>query len=101
MAVSTVDMQKMRTAANELDKIYSSMQAQLKKLNENVSSLRGMWSGEAAAAYINAYQQNAADIQNLATAIRSASATLSTISSTYTKADNQAAEIIKQKMARG
>ena len=101
MAVSTVDMQKIKAAANELDQIYSNMQAQLKKLDENVASLRGMWSGEAAAAYLNSYQQNAADIQNLAVAIRSASASLSTISSTYTKADNQAAEMIKQKMARG
>ena len=101
MAQSTVDMQKMKTASAELEKIYTSMQAQLKKLGENISSLRGLWTGEAASTYINAYQQNSQDIQNLATAIRSASVTLNTISTTYTKADAQAAEIIKQKMARG
>lgn len=101
MAQRTVDMQKMKTAAGELDKIYSSMQQQLKKLDENMASLKGIWTGEAAAAYLNAYRQNAGDIQKLATAIRSASVTLSTISNNYNKADAQAAEMIKQKMTRG
>ena len=101
MAQSTVDMQKMKTAAAELEKIYSSMQTQLKKLDENMATLKGVWTGEAAATYLNSYRQNQADIQNLATAIRAASQTLTTISTTYNKADAQAAEIIKQKMARG
>ena len=101
MAQSTVDMQKMKSAAGELEKIYSSMQNQLKKLEEDMNVLKGMWTGDAANTYINAYKQNAADIRNLATAIHSASNTLSAISATYTKADAQAAEMIKQKMARG
>lgn len=101
MAQSTVDMQKMKTAASELDKIYSSMQQQLKKLDENMASLKGIWTGEAAATYINSYQQSVSEIQGLATAIRSASVTLTNISTTYNKADAQAAEMIKQKMARG
>ncbi len=101
MAQSTVDKQKMKTVAAELEKIYSSMQTQLKKLDENVASLKGIWTGEAATTYTGAYKQNAADIQNLATAVKSASTTLTTITTTYTKADAQAAEIIKQKMAKG
>ena len=73
MAQSTVDMQKMKTAAAELEKIYSAMQNQLKKLEENMQSLKGAWTGEAASAYLASYQENAADINALAQAIRSAS----------------------------
>ena len=101
MAQSTVDMQKMKSAAGELDKIYNSMQAQIKKLDENMTALKGIWTGDAATTYVGSYRQNQANIQNLAAAIRAASQTLTTISTTYNKADAQAAEIIKQKMARG
>ncbi len=101
MAQSTVDLQKMKTAASELERIYSSMQTQIKKLDENVQTLKGLWTGEAASAYLQAYRQNQTDIQNLAAAIKAASTTLTTVTATYGKADNQAAEIIKQKMARG
>lgn len=100
MAQRTVDMQKMKNAAGELDKIYSSMQQQLKKLDENMAALKGIWTGEAASTYINSYQKNVSEIKSLATAIRSASVTLTNISTTYNKADNQAAEMIKQKMTR-
>lgn len=101
MAQSTVNLQKMKTASAELEKIHAAMQAQLKVLDENVQSLRGKWAGEAGAAYLASYQQNAADIKALAAAILSASQTLQSISATYNRADAQAAELIRQKMARG
>ena len=101
MAVSTIDMQKIKVASAELEKIYASMQTQLKKLEENITTIKGQWTGDAATTYVNAYRQNSADIQALATAIKSAGVTLSTIAISYTKADSQASEIIKQKMARG
>lgn len=101
MATSTVELQKMKSAAAELEKIYTSMQTQLKKLGENVSSLKGIWSGEASTVYINGYQQNAAEINNLAQAIKSAATALTSIAANYQKADSNAAEIIKQKLAKG
>lgn len=101
MAKNTVDIQKMKTAASELEQIHSSMQTQLKKLDEQISALKGVWTGEAANTYLNGYQQNYSDVQNLSAAIKSASAALTSIAAHYSKADMEASEIVKQKLARG
>lgn len=98
MAQSTVDIQKMKNAASELDKIYSSIQNQLKKMEETVTSLKGMWKGEAAGSYLNTYSQHSQNFQNLANSMKSCSTTLVAIAGTYGKADAAAAEVIKQKM---
>ena len=101
MAASTVNLGKMKSVAGELDKIYTSMTNNKKKLDETVASLQKVWQGEGAAAYQNAYKQNAQDFALLAEAIRSCSATLTTSANTYSKADAAAADAIKAKMAKG
>ena len=101
MAKSTVDMQKMKNAASELEKIYTSMTTTKKKLDEVINSLPKMWKGEGATAYQQAYNQNSPNFVQLAEAIKGASTTLNTITTTYGKADAAAAEAIKSKMAKG
>jgi WXG100 family type VII secretion target len=101
MAASTVNLQKMKSVAAELDKIYAAMTGNKKKLDETVTSLQKVWQGEGAAAYQNAYRQNSQDFALLAEAIRSCSATLTASASTYNKADAAAADAIKAKMAKG
>lgn len=101
MAKNTSDLQKMKTAAGELEKIYTGMQQQINKLDENVSRLSVIWAGAAADTYINSYAAHINEIQSMGTAIRTAASTLSTIVTTYDKTDAQAAEIVKQKLARG
>ncbi|MEA4924234.1 MAG: WXG100 family type VII secretion target [Syntrophomonadaceae bacterium] len=98
MAQSTVDIQKMRSVASELDKNYAVINVQLKKLDELMSNLQQLWKGEGAAAYQNAYLQNTQNFVKLAEAIRGASASLTTFAGTYGKADTAAADAIKSKL---
>jgi WXG100 family type VII secretion target len=101
MAASTVNLQKMKSVSSELDKIYTSMTNNKKKLDETIAALSKVWQGEGAVAYQNAYKQNAQDFALLAEAIRSCSATLTASVNTYNKADAAAAEAIKSKLAKG
>lgn len=98
MAQSTVDIQKMKNVATELDKNYAVINNQLKKMDECMSNLGQIWAGEGAAAYQKAYLQNTQNFLQLAEAINSCSATLNGIAATYGKADMAAAEAIKAKM---
>ena len=101
MAQSTVNIQRMKTVSSELDKTYTTMTNNKKRLDELIGSLSRIWSGEGAKAYLSAYSQNANDFVMLAEAIRGCSTTLSTITNTYGKADAAAADVIKSKMAKG
>jgi len=98
MAQSTVDIQKMKSVAAELDKNYATINNQLKKLDEIMANLGQVWKGEGAKAYQNAYLQNTQNFLQLTEAIGSCSASLTTIANTYGKADMAAAEAIKTKM---
>ena len=101
MAQSTVDLQKMKSVASELDKIYATMTSNKKKLDELMGQLPKVWTGEGAQAYQKAYQQNAGDFARLAEAIRNCSSTLTGAAGAYSKADMAAADAIKAKMAKG
>ena len=101
MAQSTVNIQRMKNASSELDKTFGIMTNNKKKLDELIGSLSKVWSGAGAGAYLSAYSQNSSDFAMLAEAIRGCSATLSTITNTYGKADAAAADAIKSKMAKG
>ena len=101
MAQSTVNLQKMKGVASELDKSYASMTANKKKLDELMAALPKVWAGEGALAYGKAYQENARDFALLAEAIKNCSATLTASATSYNKADMAAADAIKAKMAKG
>jgi uncharacterized protein YukE len=101
MAKSTVNIQKMKNVASELEKIYTAMTNNKKKLDELMGALPKIWAGEGAQAYIRAYAENAKDFMLLAEAIRSCSATITSASNSYGKADTAAADAIKAKMAKG
>lgn len=95
MAQSTVDIQKMKCVASELDKNYAAINNQLKKMDEYMGTLSQIWTGEGASAYQNAYLQNTQNFLQLAEAINICSQSLTAIANTYGKADLQAADAIK------
>lgn len=101
MAQSTVNIQKMKSVSSELEKIYATMAAGNKKLDELMGQLPKVWTGEGAQAYQKAYAENAQDFVLLAEAVRGCSEMLAGIAGTYGKADMAAAEAIKAKMAKG
>lgn len=101
MAQSTVNIQRMKSVASELDKNYTVMTNNKKKLDEIMGQLQKIWQGEGAQAYQKAYAQNASDFSLLAEAIKSCSTTITTSANTYSKADAAAADAIKSKMAKG
>ena len=101
MAQSTVNIQKMKSVASELDKNYTTMTGNKKKLDEIIGQLKKIWQGEGAQAYQQAYAENARDFTLLAEAIKSCSATLTSSAATYNKADMAAADAIRAKMAKG
>jgi len=91
----------MKSVSSELEKTYTTMTNNKKRLDELINSLSKVWSGAGAGAYLNAYAQNSNDFTMLAEAVRGCSATLSVITNTYGKADAAAADAIKSKMAKG
>jgi len=101
MAQSTVNLQKMKSVASELDKIYTTMTGNKRKLDELMAQLPKIWAGQGSQAYQKAYQENARDFALLAEAIRNCSGTLNASAASYGKADTAAAEAIKAKMAKG
>ena len=101
MAQSTVNLNKMKTVASELDKIYASMSNNKKNLDGLVGALPKIWVGEGAQAYLKAYAENTNDFALMAEAIRGCSATITTSANSYGKADTAAADAIKSKMAKG
>jgi WXG100 family type VII secretion target len=101
MSKSTVNLQKMKSIASELENIYSVMTNNKKRLDEYMAGLPKIWEGEGAQGYMKAYQQNSQDFVLLAESIRNCSLTLNTSVNTYAKADSAAAEAIKSMMAKG
>ena len=57
-AKNTVNIQRMRTAASELDRIYTSMSNQIKKLEETIAAVKQNWHGDAANTYLKQYEKN-------------------------------------------
>ncbi|MDR0549156.1 MAG: WXG100 family type VII secretion target [Deltaproteobacteria bacterium] len=101
MSQSTVNLQKMKTAAAELEKNYRAMANNKQKLDEIMAALPKVWSGEGAQTFLKAYQSNSRDFQLLAESIRNCATTLTGIVSSYGKADLAASEAIKSKLAKG
>ena len=100
-AKNTVNIQKMRSAASELDNIHSSMQKQIKKLDETMSSVKQVWTGDAAGTYLKQYDKNLKSFQGMANAIRSASQALIQSCTTYDQADSSAMDVVQKLGKRG
>ncbi len=98
-AKNTVNIQKMKSAAAELDSIYASMQKQIKTLEETMSGIKQVWTGEAASNYLKQYEKNHKAFSSMAKAIRSASEALGDSCNTYDQADASAMDLV-QKMGR-
>ncbi|SEM28463.1 WXG100 family type VII secretion target [Butyrivibrio sp. ob235] len=98
---NTVNIQKMMSAATELDNIHASMTKQIKKLDETMSSIKQVWSGEAATTYLKQYDKNYTAFQNMAKAIRGASDALTENCNTYNQADSKAMDIVQKLSHRG
>ena len=100
-AKNTVNKQKMRSAISELENIYSNMQKQLKTLDETMSSVKKVWTGEAANTYLKSYQKNLKDFQNMANAINSAVNALAEACNIYDEVDYNAMDIVSKMGKRG
>lgn len=100
-AKNTVNKQKMRSAISELESIHSNMQKQLKTLDETMSSVKKVWTGEAANTYLKSYQKNLKDFQNMANAINSAVNALAEACSIYDEVDYNAMDIVSKLGKRG
>ncbi len=96
---NTVNIQRMRSAVTELENIYSSMQKQIKTLDETMSNVKQVWTGDAANTYLKQYTKNLQDFNNMANAIKSASGALAESCNVYETVDNNAMDIV-QKMGR-
>lgn len=98
-AKNTVNVQRMRSAITELENIYSSMQKNIKTLDETMSEVKKVWTGDAANTYLKQYSKNLKDFQNMANAIRSASNALAESCGIYEQVEGNAMDIV-QKMGR-
>ena len=100
-AKNTVNIQKMRSAITELENIYSNMQKHMKSLDETMASVKKVWTGEAANTYLQSYQKNLKDFQNMANAINSAVNALAESCNVYEEVDYRALDIVEKLGKRG
>lgn len=98
---NTVNVQKMRSAIGELENIHSNMQKQMKTLDETMSSVKRVWTGEAANSYIKSYQKNLKSFQDMAGAINSAINALAQACGAYEEVDINAMDIVSKMGKRG
>ena len=91
---NTVNIQRMRSSISELENIQANMQKQLKTLDETMSSLKKVWTGDAANTYLKQYEKNSNSFKNMAKAIRSASEALGDSCNTYDQAEGTALDIV-------
>ena len=96
---NTVNTQKMKAAASQLETIHSSMQKQIKTLDETMRSVKQVWTGDAANTYLKQYDKNLKSFQTMAKAILSASQALQESGNTYGQAEMSAVDLV-QKMGR-
>ena len=100
-AKNTVNIQRMRSAISELENIHSSMSKQIKTLDETMSSVKKVWTGEAANTYLNQYSKNLKNFQNMANAINSAVNALAESCNVYETTDYNAMDIVSKMGKRG
>ncbi len=100
-AKNTVNIAKMQAAAGELENIHVSMQKEIKKLEETISEVRKVWSGEASTTYLKQYDKNAKSFSSMAKAIKDASEALKDSCSAYDNADSNAMDIVAKLGGRG
>ncbi len=98
---NTVNVQRMRSSISELGNIQANMQKQLKTLDETMSSLKKVWTGEAANAYLKSYQKNLKSFQDMAGAITSAIDALEDSCVAYETTDARAMDIVEKLGMRG
>ncbi len=98
---TTVNMQQLKSVADEFEKIGSTMFANEKKLSELMSSLNNLWQGEAATHYLRAFEQGYPELQQMSKLMTTTSQTLSTIATNYSKSENQVSDMIKSTLAKG
>lgn len=100
-AKNTVNAQKMKAAATQLENINATMLKQIKELDETMSAVKQAWTGEAANSYLKQYQNNEKTFRQMAEAIKSAAESLTESSDTYTKADSAAMDVVNKLGRRG
>jgi WXG100 family type VII secretion target len=98
-AKNTVNVQRMRQAISELENIHSAMQKNIKSLDETMSHVKQVWTGDAANTYLKQYQKNQKSFQNMANAIQNAINALADSCGIYEQVDANAMDIV-QKMGR-
>lgn len=100
-AKNTVNVQKMQSASNQLENLYNSMQKQIKNLEETMSSVKKVWTGDAANTYLKQYEKNLGSFKAMAKAIKSASETLGASCKTYSQAEMNAMDLVDKLSTRG
>ncbi len=98
---NTVNIQRMRSAASELDNIYNNMQKQIRTLDDTMGNIKKVWAGDAAKTYLDQYDKNYRAFVSMATAVMSASNALNDSCNTYDQADNTAMDIVQKMGKRG
>lgn len=101
MAKQQVDSAKLKKAGSELMDLASKMNAEMKKLDESIQRVSSVWSSDAGATYIKIYNSDKANLNELAVIMQQMGSALNDFSVKYKQADDQALQIIGNKLAKG
>lgn len=94
MATQQVNAAKLKKAGNELTNLSAKIKAEVNKLDENMQKVSAIWSSDASAAYIKQYNADKVNFNELVQVMKEMGTSLTTFSTKYQQADNQASDVI-------
>ncbi|MCR4618055.1 MAG: WXG100 family type VII secretion target [Lachnospiraceae bacterium] len=101
MAKQQVNAVKLKKAGSELAELSAKINQQVMKMDEDIKKVSSIWSSEAAKTYIQSYNDDVANFDELVKITSQMGATLQQISENYQKADDKAMDVIGKHLAKG
>ena len=94
MATQQVNAAKLKKAGSELTNLSAKIKAEVNKLEDNMQKVSAVWSSDASAAYIKQYNADKVNFNELVQVMKEMGTSLTTFSTKYQQADNQASDVI-------
>ena len=101
MVKQQVDAAKLKKAGSELTDLASKVNAEMKKLDENIQRVSSVWNSDAGATYVKIYNSDKANLNELAVIMQQMGTALNDFSTKYMQADDQALQVIGKNLAKG
>ncbi len=101
MAATGIDTSKLNAVAKSLQEVSGNFRTATKKLYETGQQIDKMWTGDASKSFMNTFHNDQQNFEALAKLLDTYSEMLKQSAAIYSKAENDAKDIVSKGMARG